>query len=248
MKLGANITVNKSQCGLENVTNEQQIPLSQKGAVNGVPSLDANGQIPLAQMNPSFKAISVVADIAGRDAIAAEDRYSAMRVFVTDASGDATVTASNAVYLLDSDLTTWIKISEGESMDIDFSVFLNKTTDTLDDITDGSNSHHFTTALQAKLAAIEEAATANSTDAFLRDRANHTGTQLAATISDLTATVNGLIANAQKGYLPVYNDSSAIPSPPAGFVQKVYLLSDTQGEPDGEYVYDGTTLTALFEL
>lgn len=36
---------------------------------------------------------------------------------------------------------------------------------------------------------VANGATANSTDAFLLNRANHTGTQLAATISDLAATV-----------------------------------------------------------
>ena len=47
----------------------------------------------------------------------------------------------------------------------------------------------FTTAQETKLAGIATGATANATDAALRDRATHTGTQLAATISDLAAAV-----------------------------------------------------------
>jgi hypothetical protein len=47
----------------------------------------------------------------------------------------------------------------------------------------------FTTAQESKLAGVAAGATANATDADLRDRATHTGTQLAATISDLAAAV-----------------------------------------------------------
>jgi hypothetical protein len=45
-----------------------------------------------------------------------------------------------------------------------------------------------------KLGTIATGATANSTDVFLLARANHTGTQLAATISDFTTQVTNLIA------------------------------------------------------
>jgi hypothetical protein len=44
-------------------------------------------------------------------------------------------------------------------------------------------------AAATKLAGIATGATANATDAQLRDRATHTGTQLAATISDFTTAV-----------------------------------------------------------
>lgn len=47
----------------------------------------------------------------------------------------------------------------------------------------------FTTAQEAKLAGIANGATANATDAQLRDRATHTGTQTASTISDFAAAV-----------------------------------------------------------
>lgn len=47
----------------------------------------------------------------------------------------------------------------------------------------------FTTAQETKLAGIATGATANATDAALRDRATHTGTQLAATISDFASAV-----------------------------------------------------------
>ena len=47
-----------------------------------------------------------------------------------------------------------------------------------------ATSASYTTAEQTKLGGIATGATANSTDAFLLNRANHTGTQLLATISD----------------------------------------------------------------
>lgn len=50
----------------------------------------------------------------------------------------------------------------------------------------------FTTAKDTKLSGIATGATANQTDAFLLSRANHTGTQTAATISDFAA---GMTAN-----------------------------------------------------
>lgn len=49
--------VTKAQVGLGSVDNVQQIPLSQKGAVNGVATLDANGKIPVTQM-PTTKTIN----------------------------------------------------------------------------------------------------------------------------------------------------------------------------------------------
>ncbi len=51
----------------------------------------------------------------------------------------------------------------------------------------------FTTAQESKLAGIAAGATANSSDSTLLNRANHTGTQLAATISDFAATVRSTV-------------------------------------------------------
>jgi hypothetical protein len=51
--LKADLALVKSDVGLGNVDNVQQIPLSQKGAVNGVAELDATGKVPSTQL-PSF--------------------------------------------------------------------------------------------------------------------------------------------------------------------------------------------------
>ena len=49
--------VTKAQVGLGNVTNVAQIPLSQRGAINGVATLDAKGKVPTTQM-PETKTIN----------------------------------------------------------------------------------------------------------------------------------------------------------------------------------------------
>jgi hypothetical protein len=44
--------VTKTQVGLSNVTNETQIPLTQKGSINGVAELDASGKLAISQLPP----------------------------------------------------------------------------------------------------------------------------------------------------------------------------------------------------
>jgi hypothetical protein len=62
-----------------------------------------------------------------------------------------------------------------------------------DDIADGTTNHAFTAADDTKLAGIAPAATANSADATLLARENHTGTQLAATISDFSTAADARV-------------------------------------------------------
>lgn len=57
---------------------------------------------------------------------------------------------------------------------------------TQDDIVDGVTNKQYSTAEKTKLAGVATAATANDTDANLKNRANHTGTQPASTISDFS--------------------------------------------------------------
>lgn len=55
------------------------------------------------------------------------------------------------------------------------------------------DTNNFSDADKTKLDGIAAGATANQTDTFLRNRANHTGTQLAATISDFAEAVEALV-------------------------------------------------------
>lgn len=62
---------------------------------------------------------------------------------------------------------------------------------------------------KTKLDSVQSGATANATDAALRDRATHTGTQLSNTISDLTESVQdvvGAFVVAGAGITSTYND------------------------------------------
>ena len=52
-KISENPVLTKTDIGLGNVTNEAQIPLSQKGANSGVATLDESGKVPSTQL-PSF--------------------------------------------------------------------------------------------------------------------------------------------------------------------------------------------------
>jgi hypothetical protein len=60
-----------------------------------------------------------------------------------------------------------------------------------DDIADGTTNHAFTAADDTKLAGIATGATANSPDATLLARANHTGTQAISTVTGLQASLDG---------------------------------------------------------
>ena len=68
----------------------------------------------------------------------------------------------------------------------------------------------FTTALETKLNGIATGATANSSDATLLNRANHTGTQLASTISDFNTAADARVAAGIAGKQNVDADLTAI--------------------------------------
>ena len=64
------------------------------------------------------------------------------------------------------------------------------TTMNADAIPDGSSKVTMTAAERTKLADIATGATKNQTDTYLRDRANHTGTQLISTVSGLQTALD----------------------------------------------------------
>ena len=63
----------------------------------------------------SANELTIVADIAARNALApARAQY----VYVVNATGDATVASGGATYLFNPTGSTWIKVSEAESLDV----------------------------------------------------------------------------------------------------------------------------------
>lgn len=67
---------------------------------------------------------------------------------------------------------------------------------TQDDIVDGATYKQYSATEKTKLAGIATGATANDTDANLKNRANHTGTQTASTISDFNTAADARVSAA----------------------------------------------------
>ena len=88
-----------------------------------------------------FSTVQVVADIAARNALAPTVN---MQALVLDATGDATVASGAATYVYDLANTTWVKISEAESMDVvlQWSNVQNKPTSAVADIDDAVTKRH----------------------------------------------------------------------------------------------------------
>lgn len=59
----------------------------------------------------------------------------------------------------------------------------------------GLSTNDYTTAEQSKLSSIAPNATANSTDALLRDRSTHTGVQAISTVTGLQAAIDGKVTS-----------------------------------------------------
>jgi len=147
-----------------------------KGAANGYPSLDSGGKVPIAQLpaiidkNKGFFATQAALNTA----------------FPTGTSGDyAVVGATDTVWTWDADTTAWVNTNSGGTVT---SVNGQSGAVTIADATT-SVAGLMSSADKTKLNGIASGATANDTDANLKNRANHTGTQLAATISNFAATV-----------------------------------------------------------
>jgi hypothetical protein len=125
------------------LTEDQLELLNDINLTNGIVVLDTNGLIPLDVLPDQVKThIKYMADILSRDATPEEDRH--FIYVVLDASGDPTVASGAATYSWDDTNSVWVKLSEFESMDIDFSVFFDKNTDTIDAIDDGISFINYT--------------------------------------------------------------------------------------------------------
>jgi hypothetical protein len=87
--------------------------------------------------------LTIVADITARNALAPTKE---VYVYVTNATGDATVASGGATYLYNPTNSTWIKTSEAESMDyvVSWASIIGKPTSTpaqIDDAVSKTHSH-----------------------------------------------------------------------------------------------------------
>jgi len=104
-----------------------------------------------------------------------------------------TAGATGQYYRGDKTFQTLDKAAVGLPLvqNIDATARANHTgTQSADSLVDGTTSKAFLATERTKLAGVATGATANATDAQLRDRSTHTGTQVAATISDFQTTVS----------------------------------------------------------
>lgn len=89
--------------------------------------------------------------------------------------------------LTDDSPITWVAVSFGSSSVLSVNSQIGAIVLDADDISDSGTTHKFTTSTEiTKLAGIATGATANSSDATLLNRTNHTGTQSADTLTDGT--------------------------------------------------------------
>lgn len=106
---------------------------------------------------------------------------------------------------------------------------------TQDDIGDGTTFKQYSATEKTKLAGVATGATANSSDATLLNRANHTGTQTASTISDFSTAADARIAAASINALA----DVVISSPANGEVLKYNGTNWVNGTDAAGGVTDG---------
>ncbi|WP_343115473.1 hypothetical protein [Ostreiculturibacter nitratireducens] len=83
------------------------------------------------------------------------------------------------------------------------------------------DTNAFTDAEKAKLVGVEAGATANATDAALRDRATHTGTQAQSTVTDLVSDLSG---KAALGVAQVFTRAQGVA--PAALTDAATIMTD----------------------
>lgn len=110
----------------------------------------------------------------------------------------ATITHSHAQSDV-TNLVTDLAAKVPTSRTINSQALSSNVTLTQDNIGDGTTYKQYSQTEKTKLAGIATGATANSSDATLLNRANHTGTQTSSTISDIAEVIRDTIGTALVG-------------------------------------------------
>lgn len=102
-------SVTKTQVGLGNVSNDAQIPLSQKGAVSGVAELDTGGKVPTSQLPAYVDDVLEYADLASFPATGEDGKiYIALDTNITYRwSGSAYVVIGSSLALGETSSTAY---------------------------------------------------------------------------------------------------------------------------------------------
>lgn len=168
-------------------------------------------------------------EVGGLDLEALQDAVSAM------------IAASTVVTSSYNDVTGTITLSIGAGQVTNAMLASGISADKL---TAGSTNGVFTLTEKTKLGNIAAGATANDTDANLRARSSHTGTQAASTISDFNAAVDARIAVLTAG-APAAMDTldelaAALGDDPA-FATTITNLINARAKTFSQDIGDGTT-------
>ena len=192
----------------------------------------------LEQMVAVAEHIVGTADTVNGESVAAVEAAAAAAQSAADAASVVPVGGTTGQVLAkasDTDLdTAWVDQSGGSgggatnltTTAAPSTVTINSSTgtDAVIPAADATNAGLILPAEKTKLAGIATGATANSADATLLARANHTGTQTAATISDFAAAADARIAASNR----VQSNTTGI----AGADQITNVVSLTQAEYD----------------
>lgn len=191
---------------------------AQKGAANGLAPLDSGGKVASSYLpnsvmeyqgawNPSTNSPSL-ADGTGNNG----DVYRASAAATRNLGSGNQTWAIGDLVIYNGSIWQHSPAADGVS-----SVFgrtgavASATNDyNIDQIADGTTNKLYTATEKTKLSGIATGATANSSDATLLARANHTGTQTASTISDFTEASQDAVASMMTpgvGLAGSYDDS-----------------------------------------
>ena len=166
--LSGNVTVSKSDVGLGNVTNEAQIPLSQKGVASGVATLGTDGKLTSSQL-PALKTVNgtsivgsgnISIDLTLFKVVSAlpEDDIDATKIYLVESTEEGENNTYTEYMYVNS---AWEKIGEYKS-DVDLTPYVKFT-----DIASTSKAGAMSTAMVTKLNGIEEGANKTVVDSSL---------------------------------------------------------------------------------
>lgn len=170
--------------------------------------------------------------IAERDAISLGDRFEGMRVLVTDARDDASVDAGWAEYVWINTPGEWVKLTEGESLDLvlDWSNVENRPTSSTADIDSAvaqKHSHSNKSILDATTASFTTALKATYDDAVAKEHTHSNKSILdATTASFTTALLNSVNDSAGKAH--VHANAAILNATSASFTTSLKATYDAK--------------------
>lgn len=195
------VTGSLPQASVTNLTTDlaAKVNVADVAVAGGVASLDNNGKVPGAQLPNSIMTYEGLHDVESNYPALADGVGNAGSVYRVSVGGTRDY-GSGAVELHVGDYliysgSVWEKADTTDAVS-SVNGKAGSVTLTQDDVASGTTNKVFTAGEQSKLAGVEAGATANSPDATLLARGNHTGTQLASTISNFASAADARVAAA----------------------------------------------------